>query len=97
MLIIGTIKSNNRYLLVIHSSEEKSAKEIESTILTQYNGKAILRVSNHTKNQIEYIYEISQKMIENTKKRSINIEEVILNIEGVCRVNIVCQNEEMSR
>lgn len=97
MLIMGSVKSNDRYLLIIHAKGEASARKIEETILIQYKGKASLRVANRSKEQLEYIYELSSKILEESKKRDDNPIELLTAIDGVYRVNLVCQNEEMSR
>lgn len=97
MLFMGSVKANDRYLLIIHAEKESASQEIERLIVLQYNGKALLRVANHTKEQIEYIYELSSTTIEKSKKNGTNTIELLKNIDGVYRVNMVCQNEEMSR
>ncbi len=97
LLFMGSVKSNDRYLLIIHADREECAKEIEKLILQQYKGKASLRVANHTKGQLEYIYELSSRIIEAGKRNGIDPIESLTDIDGVYRVNMVCQNEEMSR
>lgn len=97
LLAMGNIKSNDRYLLIVHSKKAEAAKSIEETVLLQYKGKAVLRVANRTTEQIEYIYELSTKLIEACTKEGMDPIEALGNIEGVDRVNLVCQNEEMSR
>lgn len=96
MLIMGTIKSNDRYLLIIHSNSSAALK-VEETVLVQYSGRAILRVKNQDRDNIEYIYEISRKMLDKANKQQQNVNNELFSIEGVERVDLVCQNEEMSR
>lgn len=97
MLVIGSIKANDRYLLIIHANREECAKEIEETVLLQYRGQAVLRVANRTSGQLEYIYELTTRMMEEKKQSDTNPVELLRKIDGVYRVNLVCQNEEMSR
>lgn len=97
MLVMGTIKSNDRYLLIIHANNEECAREIEETMLLQYKGQALLRVANRTTEQIEYIYELTTKLMAEGKKGENDPIDLLRNIAGVYRVNLVCQNEEMSR
>lgn len=97
MLVMGSVKTNNRYLLIIHADKEECAREIEETVLLQYKGQATLRVVNRTSQQLEYIYELTARMIEEKNKNDTNPIELLRNIDGVYRVNLVCQNEEMSR
>lgn len=97
MLFMGNIKTNDRYLLIINSKKLEAAKKIEEIVLIQYKGKAILRVANRTTEQIEYIYELSTKVLEDIQKEGFDPIDALSNIEGVYRVNLVCQNEELSR
>lgn len=96
MLVMGTIKSNDRYLLIIHAAPAVS-QQIEEAVLIQYGGKALLRVRNEGKEDVEYIYEVSQKTLEQEKTRGMGISEALFLLEGVTHVDLVCQNEEMSR
>lgn len=97
MLFMGCVKANDRYLLIVHAEKASAAKEIENLVLIQYKGKASLRVANRTKEQLEYIYELSSKVIAESTKNGSNPLDLFNSIDGVCRVNLVCQNEEMSR
>lgn len=97
MLVMGCVKANDRYLLIIHADKKSAAKEIEEMVLVQYKGKGILRVANRTKGQLEYIYELSSRVMKESKKNGTNPIELLSGIDGVYRVNMVCQNEEMSR
>ena len=97
MLIMGSVKTNNRYLLIIHADCEEAAKLIEETILLEYNGQAMLRVANRSKGQLEYIYELTTKTLDKNRKNGKNTIELLSSIDGVYRVNLVCQNEELSR
>lgn len=96
MLIFGTIKSNDRYLVVVHA-DMNAQEEIERLILITYQGKAVMRVKNTTPEKVEYIYELSSKMLELSKKRGISLTDSLYEIPNVHAVNIVCQNEEISR
>lgn len=97
LLIMGSVKSNSRYLLIIHADREENAKEIENLILLQYEGKAMLRVANRAKEQQEYIYELTEKVLKESRKKDEDPVDLLRGIEGVYGVNLVCQNEEMSR
>lgn len=96
MLIFGAIKSNDRYLVVIHA-DKNAQEEIEQLILVTFQGKAVMRVKNTTPEKVEYIYELSSKMLELSKKRGISLTDSLYEIQNVHAVNIVCQNEEISR
>ena len=96
MLVMGTIKANDRYLLIIRGAPASSS-QIEEAVLLQYEGKALLRVRNEGTEDVEYIYELSQRILEEGKRKSMDIHEALFLLEGVNHVDLVCQNEEMSR
>lgn len=96
LLIFGVIKANDRFLLIIHADRE-AEKEIEQTVMTSFKGKEMIRVKNTTAKKVEYIYELSQRLMKKAQARNISITEALYQIESVEAVNIVCQNEEISR
>lgn len=96
LLVFGYVKSNDRYLLIIHGKSSVE-EEIEKAILVFYEGKATMKVKNTTSDRVEYIYELSQRIIEKSKKKETSITKGLYNIEGVEAVNIVCQNEDINR
>ncbi|MHC1722803.1 MAG: DUF4956 domain-containing protein [Aminipila sp.] len=94
MLIFGFVKSNERYLLVVRA-ERKASEYIKKAIYSIYGGKVVLRVENTTGATVEYIFELSQKVMNNHK--DVSLTEEMYKIEGVNNVNIVCQNDEINR
>ncbi len=96
MLLLGAVKSNDRYLLIVRAAA-KTSQQIERTVLLQYEGQALLRVKNQGAEDVEYIYELSQKMLEGGKKKNPNINEALFLLKGVTHVDLVCQNEEVNR
>ncbi|MBR4692456.1 MAG: DUF4956 domain-containing protein [Oscillospiraceae bacterium] len=95
MLILGLIRDNDRYLLIVRG-ESRIAGEVEEAVLTRFSGKAVLRVRNQGAEDIEYIYELSRKLLDRGQKQQ-KIAQVLFGIDGVAHVDLVCQNEEMSR
>lgn len=96
MLLMGAVKSSNRYLLVLHADEE-AAKEAERDLMVDTKGKALLRVKNLREGSAEMIFEVTSNMLSRLKKEGTNIEEKLAEIQGVHSVELICQNEEMSR
>lgn len=96
LLIFGMIKTNDRYLLVIRA-ERNCSEEIETVVNTQYKNKARLRVKNTSADSVEYIYELSQAMINDADDKSGSIADILYKNEGVSNVNVVCQNDEINR
>lgn len=97
LLVMGSVKSNDRYLLIIHADNINAGKAIENVMLIQYKGKANLRVANHSKNESEYIYELTTRVMNNCVNKNERPIDLLRKIDGVYRVNLVCQNEEISR
>ena len=95
MLIIGNVKNNDRFLLIVRG-EKKAAEEARSVVETSFDNKAKFRVENSTTETVELIFEVSQSVLEKSKKR-VNISEALYKIEGVESVNLVCQNDEINR
>lgn len=96
MLVMGTIKSNNRYLLIIRGAEA-GADEAESRVMLSSKGKAILRVKNLKSGTCELIFELTSNLLNKMKKNHVKIEKELAALNGIESVDLVCQNEEMSR
>ena len=97
MVIFGLVHANNRYLLVIRGSGPDTGNEIELAMLSAYSGKAALRVKNTSRESQEYIYELSQALLNKPLPQGKKITDVLYEIEGVTQVNLVMQSEEVSR
>lgn len=96
MLILGAVRTNDRYLLIVHASKA-AGENIEQAMLVSYAGKALLRVKNTTQETAEYIYELSQSVLKNPLPDGKSIEDLLYEVQGVEQVNLVMQSEEVSR
>ena len=95
LLVFGNIDDNKRYLVVVRGKRTKE-DEINEEIRKYYNNKITLKVNNSTKEKVELIYELSEKVMkQNSNKESIN--EALYALGDVDCVNIVCQNDEIGR
>jgi len=95
-LILGAIKNNNRMLIIIRGSRTKEAP-IQAIMYKFFGAKAILRVKNSTEDSIEFIYEITAKMLTLAeRKNNIGICDEIYKIGNIEYVNTVMQNDEIS-
>lgn len=95
LLVFGYVKPNDRYVLVIRGDKD-SANQIENTVQVTYKGKAELRVLNTDASKIEYIYELSEKLMKKSNTKTGIVDE-LYKITGVKNVNLVCQNDEINR
>ena len=95
-LILGAIKNNNRMLVIIRGKRTKEA-QIQAVMYKFFGAKAVLRVKNSTTESIEFIYEITAKMLTLTeRKNNIGICDEIYQIGNIEYVNTVMQNDEVS-
>ena len=95
LLFLGRVRNENRILLIIKASRSKE-NEIEGIIFDYFNKKALLRVKNTTKDNVELIFELSRSTYNITYKKDQNITQNLYDIGGVQYVNIVTQNDVSS-
>lgn len=97
MLLLGNVRNNDRYLLIVRGQEGTAA--VESTVDSYFNGKAFFRVCNEDRSSVELIYEVSASVLAAAKKKhqDKDIKEMLFAINGVDSVNLVCQNDEITR
>ena len=96
LLIFGAIKNNNRMLVIIRGARTKEA-QIQAVMFKFFGAKAVLRVKNSTEESIEFIYEITAKLLTQAeRKNNIGICDEIYKIGNIEYVNTVMQNDEIS-
>lgn len=96
LLIFGAIKNNNRMLVIIRGSRTKEA-QIQAVMYKFFGAKAVLRVKNSTDDSVEFIYEITAKLLSQAeRKNNIGICDEIYKIGNIEYVNTVMQNDEIS-
>lgn len=96
LLILGAIKNNNRMLVIIRGARTKEA-QIQAVMYKFFGDKSVLRVKNSTDTSIEFIYEITQKLLmQAERKHNIAINDEIYKIGNIEYVNTVMQNDEIS-
>lgn len=94
LLLVGSIKNDNRMMLVIRSNSINELK-IESIIYNHYNGRAILKVKNTTPEKVEFIYELSRYDVIKAQKKEPGISEKLYHLAGADYVNLVTQSDEL--
>ncbi len=96
LLVLGCIKNNNRMLVIIRGARVAET-HIQSVMFKFFNQKAVLRVKNTTEASIEFIYEITAKMLQKAeRKNNIGLCDEIYKIGNIEYANIVMQNDEVS-
>ena len=95
LVIFGFIKDNERYLIIVRGDKNKLGN-VEQITEELFGKKFKLRVKNTTRDNEEYIFELSEKIIQASKKKN-DIVAYYYDRAKADSVNIVCQNDEISR
>lgn len=97
MLFLGNVRNNDRYLLVIRGLQCMDA--VSRTVDEYYNHEAFFRVDNSDRDSMELIYEVSEgaRKKAETKHEGTDIKTALFAIKEVSSVNLVCQNDEITR
>ena len=69
LLILGAIKNNNRMLVIIRGARTKES-QIQAVMYKFFSAKAVLRVKNSTDTSIEFIYEITAKLLSQAERKN---------------------------
>ena len=97
MLVMGNVKNNDRYLIIVRGNS-KCIDKAREVVDKYFDDKAKIRVENTTKETVELIYEVSEKVLGAAKqKNGCMPADVLYKVEGIDSVNIVCQNDEINR
>ncbi len=95
LILFGLIRNDERYLLIIRGPLTEDGK-ISNLADEKFKGKAKLVVHNTGEKDFEYIYELNDKQLDSANKTG----DVIKYFRQNCTlyaVNVVCQNDEISR
>ncbi len=95
LLVFGLIKSDNRMLLIIRASRKRQSA-IQAYVFQTFSHKAILRVRNTDDENVEFIYEITSKQLQEVENNNDDFIDSIYQLGGIEYVNVVMQNDEVS-
>ena len=93
-MLLGRIKNDNRMLLIIRGART-TEKKVEALVFSYFERNANLRVKNTTVTTVEFIYEISRKMLEKSSTQEKSITDALYEIGNMEYINIVAQNDEI--
>ena len=93
-LVFGSVRSDTRMLLIVRG-ERETDKKIEALVFQMFRRKAVLRVKNTTNNSVEYIFELSRKTLDRTRRERPDMTDDFYKLEGVESVNVVAQSDEI--
>ena len=86
----------NKMLVV--QGDLQSLHKIEAAVDTFFSGKVHASMRNVTQTSCELVYSIGEGVLEHfAKKNQMDISEKLIKIDGVKRVNVVDQKDELSQ
>ena len=98
LILFGFIKDNERILIIVRL-DSAALEAVESKIDSMFEGKAVLRVQNHSVSEAkaEVIYEVSDLQLQKAEKMNGICVKNISDISGVQAVNLVRQDDEINQ
>lgn len=97
MLLTKQSASSGQQLLIIQAKIE-AQNMVESTVDSHFNDGAKLSIKNTTKESCEFVYRIKENTLKKAnEKQMIDISQRLMKIDGVIRVNLVEQQDDISR
>lgn len=95
LLIFGFIKATNRMLIIVRGARN-TEQHIQAVFFEFFKRKAVLRVKNTTDDTVEFIYEVSDKLLRKAERRGQSVTEALYRIGSIEYANVVMQNDEIS-
>ena len=95
LLVLGRVRNDNRILIIV-KGDRSIENEIEATVFSYFNMKALQRVKNTTAESVEFIFELTRSVYNITYHKQKNITQELYELEGIDYVNVVNQNDEIS-
>lgn len=97
MLLTKQSVSSGQQLLIIESALE-AQNAVEAVVASHFEGKAHQTIKNASQDSCELVYRVAENILKKAdKKQMVDIVQALLKLEGVVRVNLVEQQDDMSR
>ena len=97
MLVTKQSVSSGQQLLIIQGKLE-AQNGIETTVDKHFNGKAHRTIKNVTATSCELVYRVKEDTLKKAdEKQKVDIAQRLMKVEGVIRVNLVEQQDDISR
>ncbi len=94
LLVFGRIKNDNRVLLVIRTSRSNEER-LEALLFQRFARKASLRVKNSTENSVEFIYEVSRRILDRDNRNAQSLTDAVYSLGNIEYFNVVAQNDDI--
>ncbi len=96
-LLTKTTSASGKQLLVVQGSL-RAQNQIEGIVSEHFSGRAHLTVKNLSEDMCEFVYSVGENVLKKSnKKNQIDIAQRLMRVEGVIRVNLVEQQDDISR
>lgn len=100
LLLFGRIRNDSRMLLIIRGARVNEER-VEALIFQHFSRKATLRVKNTTETTVEFIYELSERVLRKSRsapngKAGKSITDAVYELGNIEYCNLVMQNDEIS-
>lgn len=97
LLVTKSILSADKRLLVVQGKQESLSK-IKVAVKEHYSGKAHLSIENISSDICEVVYSVDGAIMKKSdEKNALSIGQRLMKIEGVERVNLIEQQDDISR
>lgn len=97
MLLTKQSVSSGQQLLIIQAIPE-AQNHVEATVEKHFEGRVHQTIKNLSRENCELVYKVAENILKKAdKKQMVDISQSLLKIEGVLRVNIVEQQDDISR
>ena len=96
LVLFGSVRDNERILLILHT-DGKNQEQLNNLIHLMFAGKAKLRVYQSADGNTEVIYEISDRMLKRAEAKGGSVAQRLEKLEGVNRISIMRQEEEVNQ
>ena len=73
-----------------------SESKVEALIFQRFARKAVLRAKNTTESSVEFIFELSRRLMEKDRKTAKGLTDEVYALGGIEYFNIVMQNDDIS-
>ena len=97
MLLTKQSVSSGQQLLIIQGKLEAQNK-IETVVESHFEGKAHQTIKNVTATSCELVYKVQENILKKADaKQMVDIAQRLMKVDGVIRVNLVEQQDDISR
>ncbi len=96
-LVTKSGAASGKQLLVVQGTT-KAQNQVEGIVSEHFSGKAHLTVKNLSEDACELVYTVSERALKKAdSKNQIDIAQRLMRVDGVTRVNLVEQQDDIAR